>query len=223
MGVILGLHITAGVVGLVSATAALSAAKGGWLHRRSGLGFVGAMLVMAVTGVALAIAEGPDANALGGFTAAYLVVTALTTVRPRSTVLHRVDVVAMVYGLIIGMISLVLGFVSITRPGAHVDGVPAPILFTFAALGLFGSAGDWRAFRAGGLRGAHRLARHLWRMCFALWIATGSFFLGQMDEFPEPLRIIPLMAALAFAPLFVLVIWLWRVRRRPSQGVPGRA
>ena len=41
---------------------------------------------------------------------------------------------------------------------------------------------------ARGVEGAHRIARHLWRMCYALWIATMSFFLGQPAVFPEPLR-----------------------------------
>ncbi|MFL5381463.1 MAG: hypothetical protein ACJ8GN_02940 [Longimicrobiaceae bacterium] len=53
-------------------------------------------------------------------------------------------------------------------------------------------------------------------MCFALFIASGSFFLGQMKFLPEPLRILPLMLALGVAPLFVLLYWMWRVRLRHS-------
>jgi peptidoglycan/LPS O-acetylase OafA/YrhL len=68
--------------------------------------------------------------------------------------------------------------------------------------------------RAGGLRGASRLARHLWRMCFALFIAALSFFLGQSDEIPEPLRILPLLALPVLMVLVTMLYWLWRVRRR---------
>lgn len=212
MQVTLAVHITAGVVGLLLAAVALSAAKGGLLHRRAGRLFVWAMLVMAATGVVIASAAGPNATALGGLTAGYLVVTALTTVRPRSSAVRRVDAVAMVFGLAVGLTSLVLGLLSLSRPGGHIQGIPAPILFTFAALGLLGSAGDLRMIRAGRIHGARRIGRHLWRMCFALWIATASFFLGQADEFPAQLRILPLLAALAFAPLVLLLYWLWRVR-----------
>ena len=74
--------------------------------------------------------------------------------------------------------------------------------------------GDLRAIRAGGLQGSRRLARHLWRMCFGLFIATGSFFLGQMKFIPEPVRILPLLFVLAFAPIPLLFYWLWRVRVR---------
>src|SRR5688572_14274691 len=48
-------------------------------------------------------------------------------------------------------------------------------------------------------QGSRRVARHLWRMCFALFVATGSFFLGQMKFIPEPVRIVPLLLVLALA------------------------
>jgi hypothetical protein len=51
-------------------------------------------------------------------------------------------------------------------------------------------------------------------MCFALFIATGSFFLGQMKFIPEPVRIVPLLLVLAFAPIPFLGYWMWRVRVR---------
>jgi hypothetical protein len=79
---------------------------------------------------------------------------------------------------------------------------------------LLAAVGDLRAIRQGGLRGSRRLARHLWRMCFGLFIATGSFFLGQMKFIPQPLRIMPLLLGLAFAPILFLFYWMWRVRVR---------
>jgi hypothetical protein len=51
-------------------------------------------------------------------------------------------------------------------------------------------------------------------MCFALFVATGSFFLGQMKFVPEPVRIVPLLLVLAFAPILFLFYWTWRVRVR---------
>ena len=79
--------------------------------------------------------------------------------------------------------------------------------------------------REGALRGARRLARHFWRMCFGLFIATGSFFLGQMKFIPAPIRPDPLLFALGVAPLVILLYWMWRVRlrRRLSGIIVGRA
>jgi hypothetical protein len=79
---------------------------------------------------------------------------------------------------------------------------------------LLAAIGDLRAIRAGGLRGSQRLGRHLWRMCFGLFVATGSFFLGQMNFIPEPVRNMPLLLVLAFAPILILIYWMWRVRVR---------
>jgi hypothetical protein len=39
----------------------------------------------------------------------------------------------------------------------------------------------------GGVVGTQRVARHLWRMCFGLFIAAGSFFLGPSNR---PLRLL---------------------------------
>ena len=66
--------------------------------------------------------------------------------------------------------------------------------------------GDIRVLRSGPLTGASRIARHLWRMCFSLFVATGSFFLGQADELPDAFRVWPVLlcaraCAAALAPL----------------------
>jgi hypothetical protein len=66
--------------------------------------------------------------------------------------------------------------------------------------------------RAFGIHGAARLRRHLWRMCVALFIASGSFFLGQADEFPRALRITPLLALPVLAVLATMIYWLRRLR-----------
>jgi len=49
-------------------------------------------------------------------------------------------------------------------------------------------------------------------MCFSLFIASGSFFLGQMQVMPGWLRGSPLLFVAALAPLGFMVFWLIRVR-----------
>ena len=53
-------------------------------------------------------------------------------------------------------------------------------------------------------------------MCFGLFIASGSFFLGQMKVIPEPIRIVPVLFVLALSPLVVLLYWMWRVRLKQN-------
>lgn len=213
MQMLLPVHIAAGAVGIVTGYAALVAAKGGGAHRKSGTWFVWSMLVMALTAAAIALVRG-EASAGGGILTAYLVVTGLTTVRPPAAGVRWVERGGVLVALAVGVATFATGVQALGTPTGALDGVPAPMLFIFAAVALLAAAGDLRMMRAGGIRGARRLARHLWRMCYAMWIATGSFFLGQADEFPEALRVWPVLFTLAFLPLLAMAYWMWRVRVR---------
>jgi hypothetical protein len=75
--------------------------------------------------------------------------------------------------------------------------------------------------RAGGVHGVHRIARHLWRMTLAMFIATASFFLGQADEFPAALRDFRLLSLPVVLVLLALIYWplrvFWSHRRSASQ------
>ena len=81
-----------------------------------------------------------------------------------------------------------------------------------AAIGLLAGLLDLNAILRAPLSQRQRVARHLWRMCIAFFIATGSFFLGQQDVLPAALRGSPLLLVLAFAPFAVMAFWLVRVR-----------
>ncbi len=213
---ILLVHILAGGLGLVAGAVALSAAKGAKLHRKSGTLFVYAMVTMSLTGVVISVLRGIETNALGGLLAAYLVITALTTVRPPAAELRWLNLGAMIMGLTVGLSSITIAVELLASGEGAKHGVPVPMLFIFGAVGLSAGLSDVRVMRSG-IHGARRLARHLWRVCFAFFIATGSFFLGQADKFPEALRIIPLLIILALAPLVALLYWLWRVRIRRAK------
>ena len=54
---------------------------------------------------------------------------------------------------------------------------------------------------------------HLWRMCAALFVATGSFFLGPVRRIPEPLRN-PAFRLIPFIVLATMAYWLWRYRSK---------
>ena len=115
-----------------------------------------------------------------------------------------------------GLTSFAVGFATLASSTGTRDGLPPFPFFMFGIVGLLAGIGDARMIRSGGLHGAPRIARHLWRMCWALWIAAGSFFLGQADEFPAALRIPALLAVPALLPLAAMLYWLWRVRVMPS-------
>ena len=104
------------------------------------------------------------------------------------------------------------------------NGVPVPMIALFSLVELGGAVGDTRLLLGRVLTGSQRIVRHLWRMCFAFWIATGSFFIGQMDEFPKALQHFGIVALPAFFPLLAMFYWLWRIKlRRRMSGLQARA
>ena len=121
----------------------------------------------------------------------------------------------MLAALAVGLTSLTFGVEAIAAGGKR-NGMPAFPFFMFGVVGLLATAGDVRMIRSGALRGASRLARHLWRMSFALFIAALSFFIGQAKVFPGPIRIPGLLALPVLAVLATMLYWLWRVRVRQS-------
>jgi len=218
VSVLLPVHIAAGGLAIVLGAVALSVKKGGPVHRRIGLLFVYAMLVMGTTASMLGFLKSPtDGNVFAGLMTAYFVVTALTTVRPSSSWTRGITVVAMLVAVFLGLGDIAAGMEAFQSPGGVRNGVPFVMLFFIATVMLLAAAGDARVIRSGLPRGRPRLARHLWRMCFALFIAAGSFFSVRErvakilpEPFPTgPIRALPIL--LLFGAMFY---WLWRVRRR---------
>ena len=207
----LAVHIAAGVLAVLAGYVAIFAAKGAGLHRRSGMLFVWAMLVLGVSASVVAIARDLPGSRLGGPLAAYFAITALTAVRPID---RRLDIAILVVPLIVSLGSIAPVANALAQGKWTLNGVPIGMIVFLASVSLLAVISDVRLLRGRVLTGSRRIARHLWRMCFAFWIATGSFFLGQMDEFPVWLQNAALMSIPALLPLVLMLYWLWRVRLR---------
>src|SRR5262249_42121984 len=209
---LLALHLAGGAIAIGSGFVALSASKGATVHRRSGTIFAYAMLSMSVTGPAVMAAGGraTSADIPAGPPAAYLVITALTTVSARSPRVEKLDRRAMVAALTFGIVGLGTALGILATGGGSNRGL-AFVLLIVGGIALPAGVGDYRMIRAGGLRGAPRLKRHLWRMSVALFIVVASFVLGR--RFPGALRILPIRL-IPFVVLATMTGWLWRLRPR---------
>jgi peptidoglycan/LPS O-acetylase OafA/YrhL len=204
------LHIIGGLVGLTSGAVALSARKGATLHRKGGIIFVYAMLVLSATGAVMAVLKSEMISVIAGLLTFYLVITALLTVRRRVQRFEWMNTGAMLFALIVGLLSIMFSIESLSGTIGNTEGY-APIGFIFGTVSLLAAVGDARFLLTRNIQWTQRIARHLWRMCFALWIAAASFFLGQADEFPESLRIMPLLCTPVLLVLLLMFYWLARV------------
>ena len=75
------IHIVGGLIGLTSGAVALSVPKGSRLHRKSGIIFVYAMVVLSTSGAVMAALTPERISVIAGMLTFYLVITALLTVR----------------------------------------------------------------------------------------------------------------------------------------------
>src|SRR6266849_2620742 len=209
---LLPVHISAGILGVLSGATALSFRKGSPRHAVAGKVFVIAMLTLGASAVYLALMKHQLGNVLGGTFTFYLVTTAWATARRRDGETGIFDWAAMLVPLLVGSALLILGLGVVYGHAKSPNGVPVGMYFVMGSVMLLAAAGDIRMLARGGVFGAKRIVRHLWRMCFGFFIATGSFFLGQQQVFPDWLRGSSVLFIPALLPLVLLIFWLFRVR-----------
>jgi hypothetical protein len=220
-------HICAGTLGLVSGTAAVCFRKGSPRHALAGKIFVASMLTMAVAAVYLAVVRHQPNNIGGGILTFYLIGTAWLTARRKDRETSRLDWVWLLIPMVIGVLGWMNGLDAIRSGTGEKYGVPAGMHLFMGSVCLLAAAGDVRMLVGDGVFGAKRIARHLWRMCFGLFIAAGSFFLGPSNR---PLRLLSkvglgghlylspaffstgLYLVLTVLPLILLVFWIIRIR-----------
>ena len=217
-------HMAGGVVGMLSGAAALVFRKGSPRHVLAGKVFVASMLVMAAGATYLAVAKHQTSNIGGGLFTFYLILTAWLTARRRDGETSRYDWLPLLVPLTLGLLTWVNGIRLVRMGASSEDGVPVGMSFFMGTVMLLAAAGDVRMLLGGGVAGAGRIVRHLWRMCFGLFIAAGSFFMGPNNR---PLRLLSaigigqhlspaifsmgLYLVLTVLPLILLVFWVIRV------------
>ncbi len=218
MSPLLIVHIGAGSLGILSGYAAVSVRKGKPAHRALGTVFFLAMLTVSALAAYLALfvppthAGGapPNASVSVGILTFYLAATAWMTVRRKQGDVGWFERGALIAVVGVALALLIFGVRAAGIPGAA-PGAYVPY-FVFASFAAFAAAADLKVIRRGGVSGPPRIARHLWRMCFALFFAAAFFFLGQQQVMPAFMRGSPILLVPALAPLALMIFWLLRVR-----------
>lgn len=203
-------HVSAGVLAMFAGAAAMSFSKGSRWHRVTGNVFVASMLSMAAAASCLAFKKHQTNNVFGGLLTIYMVATAWATARRRDGDTGFPDWVGFLFALAIGVLGV---FHGLQKAAGRVpqEGSPAFMDIFMSSVILLAALGDLRML-VRGISGRRRITRHLWRMCFGWFIATGSFFLGQQQVFPAWLRGSPVLLVPALLPLLLLIFWMIRVR-----------
>ena len=214
------LHIGAGMLALVAGVIAVFARKGGRLHRRAGTLFFVSMLVMAAFAAYLAVAM--PGQLVNVFIAAFttdLVTTAWFAAHHRDGESGLGEKIALLVAICLCApfatlsFQLAFGLPPLFKSAVPFKGAVLIAIYSFTAVLLIAVLGDAKIAFCGGIAGTSRIARHLWRMCLGLALATGSAFTNGFARFlPGPYHV-PLAFFLPqFVPLILLIYWMIRVR-----------
>jgi hypothetical protein len=171
------------------------------------------MVTMSLSGALMDAwkARSITVNVVAGLMTFYFVTTGLLTVRPRAQESLWIDRAAVAFVLTVSVLAFVAGLDMMRR--GRPEAAPS---FIFGIVGLLAATGDIRVQRGRVMQGARRIARHLWRLCFAMWVAAASFFWGPPRRVPEVIRIPALQAVAVLLPIAVMLYWLWRLRGRKT-------
>lgn len=209
---VLALHIGCGTLGLLSGAAAIAVRKGSRNHRLIGNVFVLSMLGLAVSAVYLATVKHQIPNVLGGTFTFYLVATAWLTAHRSDGRTDIGDWAGLLLVLTLMFAYFTYGLEASQSPTGLKYGYRPGLYFFSALLAMLAAAGDVRMLVRGGISGTQRLLRHIWRMCWGLFVASGSIFLARPHLFPVLLRKMGVLVVLGFLPLLCMIFWLLRVR-----------
>jgi hypothetical protein len=211
MSPILTVHICAGTVAVLSGIGALSSSKGGQLHRSYGTLFLISMLFMGAFGAYMAYLLPQEATVAVAILTGYLVTTGWAAARNKTCTVRLIDKILIAVPLIVATYLVGGGMQAMRSQTGTLEGVPYLAYFVFAIFALFTAFGDLRIIMLGSISSVQRIARHLWRMCFALLFAVNIFF-GQEKVLPKSVHDSAFLLIPALAPLMIMIYWLLRVR-----------
>jgi hypothetical protein len=220
------LHVCSATVALLSGFMAMAFRKGSGLHGAAGTVFFVSLLSASGAGAYIAAFLHPNnANLMGSVLSFYLVATAWVAAKRRDGKPGVFDLGALLFALALGAAGATWGLEAARSQTGSKDGYAAAFYFVFGSIALLFAAADVRMVVRGGVFGAKRIARHLWRMCMALLFALASFYPGQATRlFPKWLRATNLPYVPHVLLIGAMLFWLYRVsvrKRVPQSQVIG--
>jgi uncharacterized membrane protein len=212
----LWIHVATGSLAVMAGLMALLTKKGSVWHKRIGSGFVLTMLLMAISGVVIALLKPMAISTLAGLMTAYLVISSLWTIKDPANCVSRRQFLAPIASAAIAVSGAWLAWQAVQDEKGLKDGFTAEPYLFFTLIAVICCMLDIRLLIKGGLNQSQRLARHLWRMCFALFIAVGSFFSQGARMLPENLQRSAWLELPDKLVLLVMMFWLFKLLIYPS-------
>jgi len=202
------LHIITGSIAVIAGLLALILKKGQKYHRLSGKVFVISMAIMALSGAYIAYIKPMMITLIAGVYTLHLVLTAYMVVKTPEKTCTQFDYYTPLSSCGLVCLSMYFGLQALNHENGTFQGFSHEPYFFFALLSAIALIGDIRLLICKGLTHGHRLARHIWRMCFALYLAIGSFFGQGAKALPETISQSVLIEAPEPLILLIMIFWL---------------
>jgi len=220
------IHVGVAVALIAMGFVAMATVKGSPTHRRAGGIFVAAMLTLAGTGLVL-VAVGPPKALMTAWAATpafYFAMTGWLAARrpkaaPKPGQKPGAGPSEITGAAVAGFMAAYGAVLALTVKHANVQALAVGSTIAFLL-----AAADLAIVLRGGLTRPQRIRRHLWRMGFALVIATSAIFVAQTQRFPVLVR--PYLPYVVWPPLIFTVVQIFRYRpkrRAAALQVPAAA
>ncbi len=207
--VVAQLHLVIGTLAVVGGFLAMLLPKGKTLHKFAGKIFFYSMLGLCFTGVYLTFARSLQFTFFLAIFSLYLLLTGWYAVARRSNKVNFLDKLGFYVISTIGITTLILSVLGWSLNWYYPISEPSyPSYLIFVVSSAFIAYWDYQMLTAKVLIGTKRLVRHLWRMYFALFIATTIFLGGNSHVLPEELRTELILTAPIVTVLLFMFGWL---------------
>lgn len=209
---LLYVHIGGGAIGLLSGVVASLSSKGKKIHRIAGKIFYLSMLTCYFIGALVApfLASEKSTNFVAAVLAMYLLITGVQASTRRNFIAGVVEKIGFVIALSITIMGLVFILLASQSINGTVDGAPPEAFILFVVAGTLATIGELRVILHKRLTQRSRIIRHIWRMCFSFFIASGSLFFGQAQLLPDWFNSSLLPLVFGLFPIVILLIGLFK-------------
>ena len=205
--IVWAIHAPAGTIGLITAVVAIFSQKGSDLHRKAGRCFTRSMMVMLISGIAIALLKNSADDLMLAVFVMYTVFTAWLTVHRKQGETGKLEYLALSWILVAAAASF-----SLSTGWREVQ---APVAYLFwGGFAVLCAVGDiWNLYKSG-VTGVQRVIRHVWRIGFSLVWAALAFtdkivkMVGDnLKEMPEEqlMLIVAVPTTIVFA---TIIYWI---------------
>lgn len=212
-------HFWIGCVAIAAGFTAFAARKGKTAHPCTGAVFVAAMALLTASGLWLSLAREILFTVFLSAIAFHAVASGWAAAAMEKKIGRVWTKTSPIFSGAIVLGASYGGMRAAAAPGGMLNDLPPAAFFTVAGVGFFILTCDIIFALARNPSEQRRLTRHLWRMGFSFFLATGIFFFGNNHVLPETLR----KPALLSAPVIAVVLWtaFYAFRTRFSKRAPG--